>query len=118
MRRLYYFSTAIFCLALFGFWLAAYLQPNVETGGQEIERLIPASELSRHNSQEDCWMAINGQVYDVTDYLPEHPSRPSVILPWCGREASEGYRTKGKGKPHSATADQLLPTLRIGTYAE
>lgn len=119
MRRLYYFSTAVFCLALLGFWLAARVLPSVETGevaGEE--RRISAEELSRHMLADDCWMAIDGQVYDLTEYLPDHPSRPSVILAWCGREASEAYRTKGKGKSHSAAADQMLPAYRIGVYAE
>jgi cytochrome b involved in lipid metabolism len=53
-------------------------------------------------------------VYDLTAYLPEHPSTPSVIVPWCGREASEVYRTKTRGRPHSPEADQLLSRYRIG----
>jgi len=30
-------------------------------------------EVSKHCTQEDCWMVFNGVVYDVTEYLNFHP---------------------------------------------
>lgn len=116
MRRWFHFSNLLFVAALAGLFLAARLQLPAEPGAAPAEVSVNALELARHAEAADCWMAINGEVYDLTDYLPEHPSRPAVILAWCGREASEAYRTKGKGKPHSAAAGQLLPAYRIGRY--
>lgn len=63
-------------------------------------------------------MAIRGAVYDLSTYLPEHPSRPDIVLPWCGKEASEAYNTKMKGRPHSPYADELLAKYRIGSFAK
>lgn len=37
---------------------------------------------------------------------------------WCGKEATDAYRTKTKGRPHSPYADQLLPTYRIGQLTD
>ena len=51
-------------------------------------------------------MAIHGKVLDITTYLPDHPSRPEVIERWCGKEASEAYDTKTKGRRHSQEADR------------
>ena len=79
-----------------------------------VEKTYTLAEVGRHALESDCWMAIDGQVYDLTSYLPDHPSKPSIILPWCGKEASEAYRTKSKGRAHSPAADQLLPGYRIG----
>lgn len=62
-------------------------------------------------------MAIDGSIYDLTPYLPDHPSKPSIILPWCGKDASEAYRTKTKGRSHSPEADQLLVNYRIGALS-
>ena len=59
-------------------------------------------------------MAIERTVYDLTRYLPEHPSRSGIVEPWCGKEATEAYRTKMKGRPHSPEAGQLLTQFRIG----
>ncbi|MCK7475141.1 MAG: hypothetical protein MZV49_20135 [Rhodopseudomonas palustris] len=76
-----------------------------------------AAELAQHATPQSCWMAINGAVYDITAYLPDHPSRPQIIEAWCGKEASDAYATKTRGRPHSREADQLLPKYRIGRFA-
>ena len=35
--------------------------------------LISTQELSRHNSPKDCWIVVSDRVWDVTDFLDEHP---------------------------------------------
>lgn len=30
-------------------------------------------ELQKHTSERDCWLAIHGKVYNVTEFLDEHP---------------------------------------------
>ena len=83
-------------------------------------RRITPTELARHAHSHDCWLAIDGAVYDVSTYGPLHPAEPEVLSVWCGREASAAYRTKGyagSGRPHSARADAMLPRYRVGTLA-
>lgn len=72
------------------------------------------SEVMKHATPEDCWMIIEGAVYDVSDYVPRHPAPPGVLAPWCGREATEGMRTKGDDSDHSARAWRMLERYRIG----
>eukprot|EP00276_Gloeochaete_wittrockiana_P019051 CAMPEP_0184356640 /NCGR_PEP_ID=MMETSP1089-20130417/103960_1 /TAXON_ID=38269 ORGANISM="Gloeochaete wittrockiana, Strain SAG46.84" /NCGR_SAMPLE_ID=MMETSP1089 /ASSEMBLY_ACC=CAM_ASM_000445 /LENGTH=41 /DNA_ID= /DNA_START= /DNA_END= /DNA_ORIENTATION= len=31
------------------------------------------AEISKHTSDNDCWILIHGKVYDVTDFLDDHP---------------------------------------------
>lgn len=76
------------------------------------------SEVTKHATLEDCWMVIEGTVYDVSDYVPRHPAPPSVLEPWCGREATEGMRTKGEDSDHSARAWRMLERYRIGTLLD
>lgn len=75
-------------------------------------------ERTAHATPEDRWMAIRGQIYDFTDYLPQHPADPSVFLPWCGKQATQAYETKTEGRPHSSHADQLLSKYWIGVFRE
>lgn len=71
-------------------------------------------EVARHDDAKSCWFAIEGAVYDVTDYIPQHPTPPSVLHNWCGKEATEGMRTKGYGRDHSPAAWEQLEDYRIG----
>ena len=118
MRRLYLSATAVFWLLVIVYWAGSRWWPAVDERAAVItHRMIAPAELARHALPEDCWMAIRGSVHDVSAYLPEHPSRPSVVLPWCGKEATESYDTKTKGRPHSSYADELLAKYRIGILA-
>ena len=117
MRHLVFLSTALFLLIV----LALALTPgnNGEPMRNErpaaiADKLMTMSEVARHASSEDCWMVIDNRVYDLTAYLPEHPSKPSIILPWCGKEASEAYKTKTNGRSHSSQADQELINYAVG----
>ena len=76
------------------------------------------AEIAGHADAKSCWMAIDGVVYDFTAYLPQHPADPQAMLRHCGKEASEAFRTKDAGRPHSPYAARLLDTYRIGTLRD
>ena len=75
------------------------------------------SDVAEHDREESCWMAIEDRVYDLTGYLPKHPTPLAVMLEWCGREATEGMRTKGYGRDHSQMAWEMLDDYLIGKLA-
>lgn len=75
-------------------------------------------DVATHNTLEDCWMAMEGKVYDFTEYIPKHPTPPAIMEAWCGREATEGMRTKGYGRDHSEAAWQMAEAYLIGTLKE
>lgn len=76
------------------------------------------AEVAQHDTLEDCWMVIEGVVYDLSDYVPRHPAPPRVLEPWCGREATEGMRTKDDSSDHSARAWRMLERYRLGPLVE
>lgn len=115
MRKLFFYSSALFWLGILVTWAASNRAPEDSAGGlASVDKRIGLDEVARHATAADCWMSINGAVYDITSYLPDHPSNPRIILPWCGKEATEAYRTKTRGRPHSAEADALLEKYRVG----
>ena len=85
-----------------------------ETGSPEEPTVYSLSEVAKHDTLENCWMSIEGVVYDVSDYVPHHPAPPRVLEPWCGREATVGMRTKDNNSDHSARAWRMLERYRIG----
>lgn len=52
---------------------------------------IHGNELSRHSTNYDCWVVINGRAYDVTDFKEEHPGGKAIILKWAGKDATKIY---------------------------
>jgi cytochrome b involved in lipid metabolism len=94
--------------------ILAKLAPRAEKPAGGTERRVSLEELQRHNSLTDCWMAIEGGVYDFTGYIPAHPTAPDVMTDWCGKEATEAFNTKGYGSPHSPAARAMLPGFLVG----
>lgn len=117
MRKLIYTVFVAFWASVLTLLLVGALAPRqqMSTGS---DRLIDLEELSRHATESDCWMEMQGQVYDFTAYLPEHPAPPEFMLIWCGKRATEGMRTKGYGRDHSPAAWQLAEQYRIGVFKE
>lgn len=74
------------------------------------------ADISAHKTKEDCWMAIEGKVYDVTPVTSsgKHPGG-EVIMTGCGTDATKLFNARpGKGTPHSAMTKSNLTNFEIG----
>merc|ERR1712032_1052407 len=49
------------------------------------------AEVSKHNSKADCWVAVNGEVLNVTNFLKDHPGGELAILTFAGKDATEEF---------------------------
>ena len=45
-------------------------------------------EVRNHKGRDDCWVVINGVVYDLTDFLNEHPGGSASILTHSGLDVT------------------------------
>lgn len=123
MRKLVYTAFVAFWAVVATLFVVDHLgrgrdvapEPAPETAASKTYTL---DEVGRHDGADDCWMAIEGAVYDLTDYVPRHPAPPAILVEWCGREASQGMRTKGKDRGHSDRAWRLLKRYRIGELVD
>lgn len=93
------------------------LLPAPQVQAQNELPVVIMEDLAGHAQTDDCWMAIEGKVYDFSAYVPMHPAPPAVIADWCGKEATEGMRTKGYGRDHSPLAWEMMETYLVGTLA-
>jgi cytochrome b involved in lipid metabolism len=108
------------------FWVAVItlvsldmLSPEMAAENREgTLQTISMAQLQEHSSADSCWKLIQGNVYDITEFIRQHPSRPDVILEWCGKESTQAMEDKGYGRPHSTAAWDLLEQYLIGTIAE
>ncbi|XP_059655670.1 cytochrome b5 [Cornus florida] len=75
-----------------------------------LTKLYSMQEASEHNTKDDCWVVIDGKVYDVSSYMDEHPGGDDVILDVTGKDATDEFEDAG----HSKTARELMETFCIG----
>ena len=71
---------------------------------------IAMSEVARHTTLNDCYLVINGNVYDVTPFIPFHPAGSRIIEQYCGQEVTNIF-----ARIHSNRAWDLLAKYKIGT---
>jgi cytochrome b involved in lipid metabolism len=70
------------------------------------------AEVAAHKTAADCWSAINGNVYDLTQWVKQHPGGPAVIEAMCGIDGSASYNGK---HGTNAKAQAALDQFKIGT---
>jgi cytochrome b involved in lipid metabolism len=49
------------------------------------------SQVAKHNSENDCWIIINNNVYNVTPLVKIHPGGEEIILSVAGQDATETF---------------------------
>ncbi|KAJ8696991.1 hypothetical protein PTI98_006809 [Pleurotus ostreatus] len=52
---------------------------------------ISGKEVAKHNSRASCWIIVHGKVYDVTEFLDDHPGGSKIILKYAGKDATQEY---------------------------
>ncbi|WFC95339.1 hypothetical protein MBRA1_001986 [Malassezia brasiliensis] len=77
-------------------------------------REITFEEFCKHNKENDLWLLIDGKVYDVTKFLPEHPGGEEVLITEAGKDATEPFEDVG----HSEDAREDLKKMLIGVIAD
>ncbi|KAL2621888.1 hypothetical protein R1flu_002093 [Riccia fluitans] len=72
------------------------------------EGFLTREEVAKHNNPRDCWIIINGKVYDVTTFGKTHPGGP-VIFTQAGRDGTDAFKLF-----HPPKAWQSLKDVYIG----
>ena len=47
--------------------------------------------VAKHKSKKDCWVILNNNVYNVTDFLPDHPGGKNAILLYAGKDGTKEF---------------------------
>lgn len=67
---------------------AAATSPPSTAGGLKTYTM---EEVAKHNKKDDIWVVVDGQVLDVTGFLPDHPGGEKAIILYAGRDATEEF---------------------------
>lgn len=68
-------------------------------------------KILQNNTRNSCWVVINKQVYDVTDFLDSHPGGGGIILRYAGKDATAEYAPL---HPEGTIDKYLDPSKHLG----
>ncbi len=82
--------------------------PTAEATGYTMEK------VKSNNSATRCWSVIRGNVYDLTNWINQHPGGSGAIRGLCGTDGTTEFSAKHKGQsnPESRLASYLLGPLQ------
>ncbi|KAI0827961.1 FMN-dependent dehydrogenase-domain-containing protein [Trametes gibbosa] len=75
-------------------------------------KVLSGKEVAQHNSRESCWIIVHGKVYDVTEFLDDHPGGSRIILKYAGKDATAEYDPI---HPPDAITTHLPPSKHLGS---
>lgn len=66
------------------------MAPNTPNGyaRQDPKPVYTREEVFQHRKKEDCWIILDGEVYNVTSWLAKHPGGPRLIRHYAGEDAT------------------------------
>ncbi|KAK2600177.1 fatty acid alpha-hydroxylase [Conoideocrella luteorostrata] len=71
------------------------------------------AEVEAHSSASSCFVTIGSKVYDVTDFVDDHPGGGSLIIDYAGKDVEEILKDH-TSHPHSEAAYDVLDDSLVG----
>jgi cytochrome b involved in lipid metabolism len=70
-------------------------------------------DVKKRNTSSACWTVIDGNVYDLTKWIPAHRGGPQSIIFLCGKDGTSAFKVQHEGAstPMSALANYFIGPL-------
>ncbi|KJK76320.1 hypothetical protein H634G_08380 [Metarhizium anisopliae BRIP 53293] len=102
-----------------GGWMKPSTENRISDTRQEArapEKQFTREEIEKHDNQHDCWIVVDGKVYDATSVLGWHPGGPAAILEHAGKVHQD--TTDEFSSIHDDFANQKLQECVLGVVTE
>ncbi|KAJ5491320.1 Ceramide very long chain fatty acid hydroxylase SCS7 [Penicillium diatomitis] len=80
--------------------------------GQTLPTFTPV-QVESHNNAKSCYITIGRNVYDVTDFVEDHPGGGDLILEYAGKDVREIMKDEISHE-HSEAAYEILTDYHVG----
>lgn len=87
--------------------------PEPEPAPEPAVGTYTSADVALHSSDASCWSIVNGNVYDLTAYIPKHPGGASKIRHICGEDGSSEFDGEhgGESRPENILAKYWIGVL-------
>ena len=70
-------------------------------------------DVKKKNTSAACWTVIDGNIYDLTKWIPVHRGGPQAITFLCGKDGTSSFKAQHEGAstPMSALANYFIGPL-------
>ncbi|MEL0291023.1 MAG: cytochrome b5 domain-containing protein [Aquiluna sp.] len=88
-------------------------EPEPSPTAEETFQGYTLAEVSERDSAAECWVAIDGGVYDLTEWIRSHPGGSGAILNLCGKDGTTSFTSQhgGQARPSSTLDGYYLAPL-------
>lgn len=78
---------------------------------------LPQADVLSHNTAKSCYVTIGNKVYDITDFVDDHPGGGHLILEYGGKDVKE-IMADEISHEHSEAAYEVLDDSFLGYVAD
>ena len=72
-------------------------------------------EVAKHATKSDCYSVVSGSVYDLTNWITQHPGGEKEIMAICGKDGTASFQGEHSGQSEPA---RDLANFKIGTLVK
>ncbi|KAL3292791.1 nitrate reductase [Colletotrichum asianum] len=97
-----------------GGWMKPSVVNQVEAAKRDAgtpQKQFTREEIEKHDKEDDCWIVVDGKVYDATSVMAWHPGGKAPIMAHAGRvhqEATEEFESIHDGFAYEKLNECLL----------
>ncbi|OAA55621.1 Oxidoreductase, molybdopterin-binding domain protein [Cordyceps fumosorosea ARSEF 2679] len=102
-----------------GGWMKPSVENQIAEAKQEAgapQKEFTREEIEKHSTQDDCWIVVDGKVYDATSVLDWHPGGAAAIMSHAGAVHQE--TTDEFSSIHDDYAHEKLKECALGVVTE
>ena len=71
---------------------------GVATTQRAVDSAVTVDVVAEHATSDNCWSIVNGNVYDPTQWISEHPGGSGPIESICGLDATQAFSNQHEGQ--------------------